>query len=147
MNVSKKICPWFDITLLKKCLPYPQLFLWGQLISKLVILGKGENAKEVSSKLQKQRYIIFFICGKPFSMARIKFSSHENSGLSAYLSTLLNLSRPIPGRREKIKFNFCFHTSLQYLKRFYEDLKGLTLLIRPHYVIPKNQYSEMYFCF
>ena len=80
-------------------------------------------------------------------MARIKFSSHENSGLSAYLSTLLNLSHPIPRRREKIKFNFCFHTSLQYLKRFYEDLKGLTLWIKPHYVIPKNQYSEMYFCF
>ena len=30
-----------------------------------------------------------------------------------------------PGRREKIKFNFCFYTSLWCLKRFYEGLKGL----------------------
>ena len=36
-----------------------------------------------------------------------------------------NLSRPDPGRREKINVNFCFHTSLWYLKGFYEGLKGL----------------------
>ena len=35
-----------------------------------------------------------------------------------------NLSRPDPGRREKINLNF-FHTSLWYLKSFYEGLKGL----------------------
>ena len=29
-----------------------------------------------------------------------------------------------PGRREKIKLNFYFHTSLWCLKRFYEGLKG-----------------------
>ena len=32
----------------------------------------------------------------------------------------INPSRPNPGRREKIKLNFYFHTSL-----FYEGLKGL----------------------
>ena len=31
----------------------------------------------------------------------------------------------IPGRREKINLNFCFHTSLWCLKGFYEGLKGL----------------------
>ena len=36
-----------------------------------------------------------------------------------------NPSRPNPGRREKIKLNFYFHTSLGCLKRFYEGLKGL----------------------
>ena len=36
---------------------------------------------------------------------------------------LLNPSRPNPGRREKIKLNFYFHTSLWCLKRFYEGLK------------------------
>ena len=36
-----------------------------------------------------------------------------------------NPSCPNPGRREKIKLNFYFHTSLRCLKRFYEGLKGL----------------------
>ena len=36
-----------------------------------------------------------------------------------------NLSRPDPGRREKINVNLYFHTSLWYLKGFYEGLKGL----------------------
>ena len=36
-----------------------------------------------------------------------------------------NPSRPSPGRREKIKLNFYFRTSLWCLIRFYEDLKGL----------------------
>ena len=36
-----------------------------------------------------------------------------------------NPSRFNPGRREKIKSNFYFHTSLWCLKRFYEGLKGL----------------------
>ena len=33
--------------------------------------------------------------------------------------------RPNPRRREKIKFNFYFHTSLWCVKRFYEGLEGL----------------------
>ena len=33
-----------------------------------------------------------------------------------------NPSRPNPGRREKIKLNFYFHTSLWCLKWSYEDL-------------------------
>ena len=36
-----------------------------------------------------------------------------------------NTSRLNPGRREKIKLNFYFHTSLRCLKRFYEGLKDL----------------------
>ena len=36
-----------------------------------------------------------------------------------------DLSRPDPGRREKINLNFCFRTSLWCLERFYEGLKGL----------------------
>ena len=38
---------------------------------------------------------------------------------------IFNPSCPNPGRREKIKLNFYFHTSLRCLKRFYEGLKGL----------------------
>ena len=37
-----------------------------------------------------------------------------------------NPSRFNPGRREKIKINFYFHTSLWSLKRFYEGLWGTT---------------------
>ena len=36
-----------------------------------------------------------------------------------------NHSRPNPGRREKSKLNFHFHTSLRCLKRFHDGLKGL----------------------
>ena len=41
------------------------------------------------------------------------------------LITPFNPSHPDPGQREKINLNFYFHTSLWYLKRFYEGLKGL----------------------
>ena len=34
-----------------------------------------------------------------------------------------NSSRPNLGRREKIKLNFYFHTSLRCFRRFYEGLK------------------------
>ena len=37
----------------------------------------------------------------------------------------INPSRPNPGRREKIKLNFYFHTSLWCLNGFFEGLKGL----------------------
>ena len=40
-------------------------------------------------------------------------------------SFTFNPFRPSPRRREKIKLNFYFHTSLWCLKRFYEGLKGL----------------------
>ena len=45
-----------------------------------------------------------------------------------FLIGCLNISNfspsgPNPGRREKIKLKFYFHTSLWCLKRFYEDLK------------------------
>ena len=43
------------------------------------------------------------------------------------LTNVLNPSRPTPGRREKIKLNFYFHTYLWCLKRFYEGLKGLKI--------------------
>ena len=35
----------------------------------------------------------------------------------------INLSRPDPGRGQKINLNFYFHSSLLCLKRFYEGLK------------------------
>ena len=40
-------------------------------------------------------------------------------------SCFIVLTRPNPGRREKINLNFYFHTSLWCLKRFYEGLKDL----------------------
>ena len=47
--------------------------------------------------------------------------------ITCYLYYLRNFnpSRPNPRRREKVKLNFYFHTSLWCLKRFYEGLKGL----------------------
>ena len=42
-----------------------------------------------------------------------------------YLYWLFNPYHPSPGRREKIKLDFYFHTSLWCLERFYEGLKGL----------------------
>ena len=39
-----------------------------------------------------------------------------------YLWFIVNSSRPSSGRREKIKLNFYFHTSMWYLERFYEGL-------------------------
>ena len=38
------------------------------------------------------------------------------------VESCFNPSRPIPGRREKIKLHFYFHTSLWCFKRFYEGL-------------------------
>ena len=35
---------------------------------------------------------------------------------------IINLSRRNPGRREKTKLNFYYHTSFWCLKRFYEGL-------------------------
>ena len=43
------------------------------------------------------------------------------------LTNVLNPFRPNPGRREKIKLNFYFHTYLWCLKRLYEGLKGLKI--------------------
>ena len=36
---------------------------------------------------------------------------------------IVNPSHPDPGRRENINLKFCFHTSLSYLKRFYQGFK------------------------
>ena len=40
------------------------------------------------------------------------------------IMNMINPSRPNPGRRDKIKLNFYFHTSLWCLKRFYEGLSS-----------------------
>ena len=45
--------------------------------------------------------------------------------VTMFISSVINPSLPDPGRREKINLNFYVSTSLWYLKRFYEDLKGL----------------------
>ena len=47
------------------------------------------------------------------------------SMICVHFKVLLYPSCLNPGRREKIKLNFYFHTSLWCLKRFYEGLKGL----------------------
>ena len=45
--------------------------------------------------------------------------------VTMFISSVINPSLPGPERREKINLNFYVPTSLWYLKRFYEDLKGL----------------------
>ena len=51
----------------------------------------------------------------------------ELNGMVDFLSDgkafRINPSCPNPERREKIKLNFYFHTSLRCLKRFYEGLE------------------------
>ena len=49
----------------------------------------------------------------------LNFNSKSRS-----LTSNINPFRPNPGRREKNKLNFYFHTSLWCLKRFYEGLCG-----------------------
>ena len=39
-----------------------------------------------------------------------------------YEHNFINPFRPNPGQREKNKLNFYFHTSLWWLKKFYEGL-------------------------
>ena len=55
-----------------------------------------------------------------WGMAPIVFNDRK-----IFLGNAFNISCPNPGRREKIKLNFYFHTSFWCLKRFYEGLKGL----------------------
>ena len=46
--------------------------------------------------------------------------------ITVFLAKLQYIAREsFPSCREKIKLNFYFHTSLWYLRRFYEGLKGL----------------------
>ena len=63
----------------------------------------------------------------------------------------VNSSRPNPGRREKIKLNFCFHVSLWCLKKFYEALKAFILiqLSEMHSMLRfknKGAYRNFLFC-
>ena len=55
-------------------------------------------------------------------MCKHLFRNNNNPVFSAIF---LCSSRPNPGRIEKIKLNFYFHTSFWCLKRFYKGLKGL----------------------
>ena len=54
-----------------------------------------------------------------------KYSAHLQGLKIPALLYKNNPFRPNPERREKIKLNLYFHTSLWCLKRFYEGLKGL----------------------
>ena len=63
----------------------------------------------------------------PFSnVSIVDFEEVNVSWVSSVLVSqwIFNPSRPNPGRREKSKLDFYFHTSLWCLKRFYECLKG-----------------------
>ena len=53
--------------------------------------------------------------------------SHSNRPMD------INLSRPYPGRREKINLSSYFHTSFWCLKRLYEKLKGLQKNLSRHH--------------
>ena len=58
------------------------------------------------------------------------------------IMNIINASHPNPGRREKIKLNFYFHTSLWCPKRFYEGLKGLhKTFFRHHKEMWKQKFS------
>ena len=52
-----------------------------------------------------------------------------------YLHHELNLQRPNPGQGEKIKLNFCFHTSFGATKGF---MKALKACIKPFEIPQKS---------
>ena len=64
------------------------------------------------------------LCARVPQAVLIHFFKVQGTCLGATVETL-NPSRPSAGRKEKIKLNFYFHTSLWFLKKFYEGLKGL----------------------
>ena len=54
---------------------------------------------------------------------------------------MFNYSLPNPKPREKNNINFYFHTSLRYLKKFYEGLKNLIKLLRHHNEVWKQKFK------
>ena len=67
---------------------------------------------------------MYLFTGTKYSM-KASFTDEISTRVS-----IINPSRPDPGRREKINLNFYFHTSLWCLKRFYEGLLGLSETFR-----------------
>ena len=55
----------------------------------------------------------------------VKFNDNMKTGQILTLQIPINPSRPNLGWREKINLIFYFYTSLWYLKKFYEGVKGL----------------------
>ena len=81
-----------------------------------------------SKRFTKQKHLLWLFFPVP-----IKLTNKDDTSLgddNIYILMLrkqhsnfqLNFSCPDPGRKEKIKLNFYFRTSLRWLKRFYEGL-------------------------
>ena len=57
-----------------------------------------------------------------FHFLPLKQKLHATKFAVTAFKLIFNPSHPNPGRREKINLNLYFHTSLRWLKRFYEGL-------------------------
>ena len=78
--------------------------------------------QKTESKGFQSQLIIFplnFVDFLWFSMGSTLTLAYENA---IYEMQNVNPSRPDPGQREKINFDFYFYISLWCLKRFYEGL-------------------------
>ena len=74
---------------------------------------------------------------KFFELLRITFLTRTCT--LCPLATEINISHPDPEFKEKINLDFYFHTSLSYLKRFYEGCKDLHKTFRDISKISKNR--------
>ena len=54
----------------------------------------------------------------------------SQTSVKTLFAELINPSRPNLGRRDNIKLNFYFHTSLWCLKWFYEDLRTFWIIYK-----------------
>ena len=70
------------------------------------VLDIGKQLEKIVADGNSVRFLCLFVFCLFF------FASTKN----------INPLRPNPGRREKTNLNFYFHSSLWYLKRFYEGL-------------------------
>ena len=70
-------------------------------------------------------FLVFYLIENLFTHQIRTLSMIFRWATHLYMSLFFNPSCPNPRRREKINLNFCFHTSLSCLKRFYEGLRGL----------------------
>ena len=92
-----------------------------------VIFTRICNDHTISTNLKRRslKKLVLDTCTKTaFSFNNIICKQKDGVSMGSSLGPIIP-SRPNPGRSEKIKSNFYFHTSLWCLKKFYKGLKSL----------------------
>ena len=87
---------------------------------------RGRCSVKPKSNIDKDRRQISFLMLDELISFYFAWNHQKNYGFLMVSGGIgFDPSRPNPGRREKKKLNFYFHTTLRCLRRFYEGLKGL----------------------